>query len=236
MSGLQISSLSVSHGAISALKSVSFTVAPGEIAAVIGANGAGKTTLLRTISGLITPDSGSILWQGENLISTKPEELARRGIIHVPEGKSVIPQLSVKENLQLGGVWRTDKRQTASAITHVTEIFPRLGERMSQKADTLSGGERQMLALGRALVAAPKLLLLDEPSLGLAPLIVEEIFRKIRELRDQMDLTVILVEQNAISALQIADIGVILNLGTVETIDQAGRLVNDPALRKAYLG
>ena len=163
MSGLQISSLTVSHGAIRALKGVSFSVAPGEIAAVIGSNGAGKTTLLRTISGLIAPDSGSIIWNGENLRSAKPEELARTGVIHVPEGKSVIPQLTVKENLQLGGVWRREKRQTADAINEVIDIFPRLGERMNQKADTLSGGERQMLALGRALVAAPKLLLLDEP-------------------------------------------------------------------------
>ena len=236
MSGLQISSLTVSHGAIRALKGVSFSVAPGEIAAVIGSNGAGKTTLLRTISGLIAPDSGSIIWNGENLRSAKPEELARTGVIYVPEGKSVIPQLTVKENLQLGGVWRREKRQTADAINEVVDIFPRLGERMNQKADTLSGGERQMLALGRALVAAPKLLLLDEPSLGLAPLIVEQIFRTIRDLRDKFELTVILVEQNAVSALHIADLGVILNLGSVETVAKAEGLANDPALRKAYLG
>lgn len=236
MSGLQISSLSVSHGAIRALKGISFSVEQGQIAAVIGSNGAGKTTLLRTISGLIAPDSGTVTWQGENLLSTKPEELARMGVIHVPEGKSVIAQLSVRENLQLGGVWRKEKRKTAEAINRVVDIFPRLGERMNQKADTLSGGERQMLALGRALVAAPKLLLLDEPSLGLAPLIVEQIFSSIRELRDQMDLTVILVEQNAISALKIADIGIILNLGSVETVAKADGLANDPALRKAYLG
>ena len=236
MSGLQISSLSVSHGAIRALKGISFSVEQGQIAAVIGSNGAGKTTLLRTISGLIAPDSGTVTWQGENLLSTKPEELARMGVIHVPEGKSVIAQLSVRENLQLGGVWRKEKRKTTEAINRVVDIFPRLGERMNQKADTLSGGERQMLALGRALVAAPKLLLLDEPSLGLAPLIVEQIFSSIRELRDQMDLTVILVEQNAISALKIADIGIILNLGSVETVAKADGLANDPALRKAYLG
>ena len=236
MSGLQISSLSVSHGAIRALKGISFSVEQGQIAAVIGSNGAGKTTLLRTISGLIAPDSGTVTWQGENLLSTKPEELARMGVIHVPEGKSVIAHLSVRENLQLGGVWRKEKRKTAEAINRVVDIFPRLGERMNQKADTLSGGERQMLALGRALVAAPKLLLLDEPSLGLAPLIVEQIFSSIRELRDQMDLTVILVEQNAISALKIADIGIILNLGSVETVAKADGLANDPALRKAYLG
>jgi len=236
MSGLQISSLSVSHGAIRALKGISFSVEQGQIAAVIGSNGTGKTTLLRTISGLIAPDSGTVTWQGENLLSTKPEELARMGVIHVPEGKSVIAQLSVRENLQLGGVWRKEKRKTAEAINRVVDIFPRLGERMNQKADTLSGGERQMLALGRALVAAPKLLLLDEPSLGLAPLIVEQIFSSIRELRDQMDLTVILVEQNAISALKIADIGIILNLGSVETVAKADGLANDPALRKAYLG
>lgn len=236
MSGLQITSLNVSHGAIQAIKGVNVSVAPGQIAAVIGSNGAGKTTLLRTISGLIAPDSGTITWQGESLLSSKPEELARRGVIHVPEGKSVIAQLTVKENLQLGGVWRNEKRQTSEAINQVTEIFPRLGERMNQKADTLSGGERQMLALGRALVAKPKLLLLDEPSLGLAPLIVEQIFRTIRELRDAFDLTVVLVEQNAVSALRIADLVVILNLGQGITVNDPESLIDDPALRKAYLG
>lgn len=236
MSGLQITSLNVSHGAIQAIKGVNVSVAPGQIAAVIGSNGAGKTTLLRTISGLIAPDSGTITWQGESLLSSKPEELARRGVIHVPEGKSVIAQLTVKENLQLGGVWRNEKRQTSEAINQVTEIFPRLGERMNQKADTLSGGERQMLALGRALVAKPKLLLLDEPSLGLAPLIVEQIFRTIRELRDAFDLTVVLVEQNAVSALRIADLVVILNLGQGMTVNDPESLIDDPALRKAYLG
>jgi len=236
MSGLQITSLNVSHGAIQAIKGVNVSVAPGQIAAVIGSNGAGKTTLLRTISGLIAPDSGTITWQGESLLSSKPEELARRGVIHVPEGKSVIAQLTVKENLQLGGVWRNEKRQTSEAINQVIDIFPRLGERMNQKADTLSGGERQMLALGRALVAKPKLLLLDEPSLGLAPLIVEQIFRTIRELRDAFDLTVVLVEQNAVSALRIADLVVILNLGQGTTVNDPESLIDDPALRKAYLG
>ena len=236
MSGLQITSLNVSHGAIRALKGVNVSVAPGQIAAVIGSNGAGKTTLLRTISGLIAPDSGTITWQGESLLTSKPEELARRGVIHVPEGKSVIAQLTVKENLQLGGVWRKEKRETADAINQVIEIFPRLGERMNQKADTLSGGERQMLALGRALVAKPKLLLLDEPSLGLAPLIVEQIFRTIRELRDTFDLTVVLVEQNAVSALRIADLVVVLNLGQGMTVTDPESLIDDPALRKAYLG
>jgi len=236
MSGLQITSLNVSHGAIRALKGVNVSVAPGQIAAVIGSNGAGKTTLLRTISGLIAPDSGTITWQGESLLTSKPEELARRGVIHVPEGKSVIAQLTVKENLQLGGVWRKEKRETAEAINQVIEIFPRLGERMNQKADTLSGGERQMLALGRALVAKPKLLLLDEPSLGLAPLIVEQIFRTIRELRDTFDLTVVLVEQNAVSALRIADLVVVLNLGQGMTVTDPESLIDDPALRKAYLG
>lgn len=236
MSGLQITSLNVSHGAIQAIKGVNVSVAPGQIAAVIGSNGAGKTTLLRTISGLIAPDSGTITWQGESLLTSKPEELARRGVIHVPEGKSVIAQLTVKENLQLGGVWRNEKRQTSEAINQVIDIFPRLGERMNQKADTLSGGERQMLALGRALVAKPKLLLLDEPSLGLAPLIVEQIFRTIRELRDAFDLTVVLVEQNAVSALRIADLVVILNLGQGMTVNDPESLIDDPALRKAYLG
>jgi len=236
MSGLNVSHLSVSHGAITALKDISFNVEAGEPAAVIGSNGAGKTTLLRTLSGLKSADSGSATWDGIEIIGSKSEDLVRRGISHVSEGKSVIPELTVKENLVLGGLWRRDKKDSEEAIAMVVELFPRLGERMSQSADTLSGGERQMLAIGRALVSRPKLLLLDEPSLGLAPLVIEQIFQTIDQLRHKLGLTVVLVEQNAMSALEIADIGIIINLGQVVAKGKANDLINDPALRAAYLG
>ena len=236
MSGLVVTNLNVSHGAISALRGVDFSVELGQLAAVIGANGAGKTTLLRTLSGLKDANSGSATWKEREILGKKPEDLVRRGISHVSEGKSVIPELTVKENLVLGGIWRGDKADTARAIEEVVELFPRLGERMEQSANTLSGGERQMLAIGRALVSRPKLLLLDEPSLGLAPLVIEQIFQTIDQLRHKLGLTVLLVEQNAMSALEIADIGVIINLGEVVATGPANELINDPALRAAYLG
>ena len=236
MSGLVVTRLNVSHGAIHALHDISFSVEPGQLAAVIGSNGAGKTTLLRTLSGLKDASSGNAQWDGREMLGVKPEDLVRRGISHVSEGKSVIPELTVKENLVLGGIWRGNKVDTAEAIDEVVELFPRLGERMSQSADTLSGGERQMLAIGRALVSRPKLLLLDEPSLGLAPLVIEQIFQTIDQLRHKLGLTVVLVEQNAMSALEIADIGVIINLGHVVATGKANDLINDPALRAAYLG
>ena len=236
MSGLVVTRLNVSHGAIHALYDISFSVEPGQLAAVIGSNGAGKTTLLRTLSGLKDASSGNAQWDGREMLGVKPEDLVRRGISHVSEGKSVIPELTVKENLVLGGIWRGNKVDTAQAIDEVVELFPRLGERMSQSADTLSGGERQMLAIGRALVSRPKLLLLDEPSLGLAPLVIEQIFQTIDQLRHKLGLTVVLVEQNAMSALEIADIGVIINLGHVVATRKANDLINDPALRAAYLG
>ena len=236
MSGLVVTRLNVSHGAIHALHDISFTVEPGQLAAVIGSNGAGKTTLLRTLSGLKDASSGTAQWDGREMLGVKPEDLVRRGISHVSEGKSVIPELSVKENLVLGGIWRGSKTETQESIEEVVQLFPRLGERMSQSADTLSGGERQMLAIGRALVSRPKLLLLDEPSLGLAPLVIEQIFETINTFRTKMGLTVVLVEQNAMSALEIADIGIIINLGHVVATGKANELINDPALRAAYLG
>ena len=236
MSGLLVTRLNVSHGAIHALHDISFSVEPGQLAAVIGSNGAGKTTLLRTLSGLKDASSGAAQWDNREMLGVKPEDLVRRGISHVSEGKSVIPELTVKENLVLGGIWRGDKSDTAQAIEEVVELFPRLGERMTQSADTLSGGERQMLAIGRALVSRPKLLLLDEPSLGLAPLVIEQIFQTVDQLRHKLGLTVVLVEQNAMSALEIADIGIIINLGHVVATGKAKELIDDPALRAAYLG
>jgi branched-chain amino acid transport system ATP-binding protein len=233
---LVVSNLTIDHGAIRAINNVSFTVPQGQLAAIIGANGAGKTTLLRTLSGLKEAASGSASWNGDSILGARPEDLARSGIMHVSDGKSVIAELSVKENLALPGIWRKDKKDVALATSEVIELFPILGQRLSQSAGSLSGGERQMLAIGRALIARPKLLLLDEPSLGLAPLIVEQIFQTIKSLVKKMNLTVILVEQNAMGALKIADEGVVLNLGSVVAVDSAEKLLNDPAVRAAYLG
>ncbi len=236
MTSLLVSNLTVDHGAIRALSNVSFEVKQGEITAVIGANGAGKTTLLRTLSGLKAPSNGTVTWRERNILNKKPEDLVRRGISHVSEGKSVIPELSVHENLLIGGLWRRNRSDTNKAIAEAVELFPRLGERMEQSANTLSGGERQMLAIGRALVSRPKLLLLDEPSLGLAPLIIEQIFTAIQRLRSSLGMTVVLVEQNAASALAVADTGVILNLGELVAAGNARDLLADPALKSAYLG
>lgn len=236
MNGLIVNNLTVDHGAIRAINNLSFLVPRGKLTAVIGSNGAGKTTLLRALSGLKEVKNGSASWNGKSILNTRPENLARSGIMHVSDGKSVITELSVKDNLALAGLWRKDKKDVAAATAEVIDLFPILGERIKQNAGSLSGGERQMLAIGRALIARPKLLLLDEPSLGLAPLIVEQIFQTIKALSTKMDLTVVLVEQNAMGALKIADIGVVLNLGTVVAVDHAQTLLNDPAVRAAYLG
>ena len=233
---LNVSNLTVHHGAICAINQVSIAVPTGKLAAIIGANGAGKTTLLRTLSGLKTPTNGSIMWKGEKIAGIKPETLVRRGISHVSEGKSVIPELTVRENLELGAIWRRNPKESKESIDQVVSIFPRLGERLQQRADTLSGGERQMLAIGRAIMSKPQLLLLDEPSLGLAPLVIEQIFQTIRDLTTSMNLTVLLVEQNAMGALKIADLGIVLNLGKVVAMNHAQVLIDDPAVRAAYLG
>ena len=233
---LVVENLTIDHGAIRALDNVSFTVPTGQLAAVIGANGAGKTTLLRTLSGLKDSKSGSATWNGKSILGVRPEDLARSGIMHVSDGKSVIAELTVKENLALAGLWRKDKKDVVAVTSEVVDLFPVLGQRMSQASGSLSGGERQMLAIGRALIARPKLLLLDEPSLGLAPLIIEQIFQTIKSLVAKMNLTVVLVEQNAMGALKIADEGIVLNLGSVVAVDSAQTLLNDPAVRTAYLG
>ena len=233
---LIVEGLTIDHGAIRAINNVSFKVPQGQLAAIIGANGAGKTTLLRTLSGLKDASSGSASWNGVSILGKRAEDLARSGIMHVSDGKSVIAELSVKDNLALTGLWQKDKKAVGEATNEVIELFPILGQRMSQSAGSLSGGERQMLAIGRALIARPKLLLLDEPSLGLAPLIVEQIFQTIKSFVKKMDLTVVLVEQNAMGALKIADEGIVLNLGSVVAVDSAEKLLNDPAVRSAYLG
>lgn len=233
---LVIQDLIVDHGAIRAINGVSFTVEKGELAAVIGSNGAGKSTLLRTLSGLNVATSGSARWNDHNLLHGKAENHVRNGVSQVSEGKSVVSELSVEENLDLGALWRRDKKEALATKREVLDLFPRLEERLAQRADTLSGGERQMLAIGRALMARPQLLLLDEPSLGLAPLVIEQIFQTIRDIVAKMNLTVVLVEQNAMSALKIADTAIVLNLGRVAVTGKASDLIADPAVRAAYLG
>jgi len=233
---LNVSNLTVHHGAICAVNQVSLAVPTGKLAAIIGSNGAGKTTLLRALSGLNKPTSGVVNWNGQTITGTKPEKLVRLGISHVSEGKSVVADLTVKENLELGAIWRKNGKEMKESVSQVVDIFPRLGERINQRSDTLSGGERQMLAIGRAIMSKPKLLLLDEPSLGLAPLVVEQIFQTIRDLTNELRLTVLLVEQNAMGALQIADLGIVLNLGKVVAVNHAQALMDDPAVRAAYLG
>ena len=233
---LKIENLSVAHGAIRAVNDVTFSVKKGQLAAVIGANGAGKTTLLRTLSGLNKATSGLAYWGDNNILHSKPEQLVRKGISHVCEGKSVIPELTVEENLSMGALWRRNRKESAESKSQVIDLFPRLGKRLGQRADSLSGGERKMLALGRSIMSKPQLLLLDEPSLGLAPLVIEQIFQAIRELTTAMGLTVILVEQNAVGALKIADIGIVLNLGAIAVAGSAANLREDPAVRAAYLG
>jgi branched-chain amino acid transport system ATP-binding protein len=233
---LVVRNLSVDHGAIRAINNLSFIVEKRRLTAVIGANGAGKSTLLRTLSGLIPASEGKASWGEHNLLKGKAELHVRNGVSHVSEGKSVIPELTVEENLDLGALWRRNKKEADVTKKYVLELFPRLGERLKQRGDTLSGGERQMLAIGRALMSKPQLLLLDEPSLGLAPLVVEQIFQTIRDIANSSDLTVLLVEQNAMGALKIADIGVVLNLGNIVAIGPSADLIADPAIRAAYLG
>jgi branched-chain amino acid transport system ATP-binding protein len=233
---LQVENLVVDHGAIRAINGVTFTVNKGELATVIGSNGAGKSTLLRTLSGLKAASSGSAVWNGHNLLHGKAEQHVRHGVAHVSEGKSVIAELSVDENLTLGALWRRDSKEAKASKDEIFTLFPRLAERIDQSADTLSGGERQMLAIGRALMSKPELLLLDEPSLGLAPLLVEQIFQAIRTISTTMGLTVLLIEQNAMGALHIADKGIVLNLGKVITTGSAEELLSDAAVRAAYLG
>ncbi|MGB6180438.1 MAG: ABC transporter ATP-binding protein [Rhodococcus sp. (in: high G+C Gram-positive bacteria)] len=232
---LTLSEVTVRYGAVTALDNVSMTMPAGAVTAVLGANGAGKTTLLRTVSALCAPVSGRIAMGDVNLVGQSPEVMSRRGLSHVPEGRGVIVELTVEENLRLGALGRNTSRD-AVTIEHVLEMFPALAERRSSTAHTLSGGERQMLVIGRALMATPSILLLDEPSLGLAPRIVEQIFQKLRALVDDEGLTVVLVEQNARSALSIADHAVILSLGTVASEGPAGALAGDDELRHAYLG
>jgi len=233
---LQVEDVVTLYGAVRALDGVSVTVRPGTITAVLGANGAGKTTLLRTVNGLVRARSGRIEYEEHNLVRTPVDEVVRLGIAHVPEGRGVITELTVEENLRLGGLWRRNRSELQESLAEMYEMFPPLAERRKLPADTLSGGERQMLAVGRALMSRPKLLLLDEPSLGLAPRITTQIMATLRRLRDEQSLTVVLVEQNARSALSVADDAVVLNLGRVVVSGPATELAGDAKLRHAYLG
>ena len=231
---LEIRDLHVSDGEIPALKGVSLSVATGEIVALLGNNGAGKTTTLRTVSGLLPARGGSVRLEGESLLGVPPHEVVLRGIAHVPEGRRIFNRLSVVENLEMGAYVRTDGG-IGQDLERVFTLFPRLKERRTQVAGTLSGGEQQMLAIGRALMAAPRLLLLDEPSMGLAPVLVEQIFETIQGINRQ-GTTMLLVEQNAAMALSIAHRGYVLETGTIVLSGTAADLQENPEVRRAYLG
>lgn len=236
---LAVEDVVAGYGGAPVLDGVSILIRPATITAVLGANGAGKTTLLRTITGLVRPRKGRITVDGVNLARRPPEAVARAGVAHVPEGQGVITELTVEENLRLGGLLRTGRTGRASrpaALAESYQRFPVLAERRQQAAGTLSGGERQILVIARALMAKPRVLLLDEPSLGLAPRIVAQVMELVRQLRDDSGLTVLLVEQNARSALSIADRGVVLNLGKVVAESAAAELLTDVGLRRHYLG
>jgi branched-chain amino acid transport system ATP-binding protein len=232
---LEVKDLNVYYGAIHALQGISFSVDEGEIVTLIGANGAGKSTTLKTLSGLLQPRGGSILFGGQDMVSLAAQEIVIKGIVHVPEGRKIFAPLTVLENLEMGAYTRKDKAEIDRSMQRVFTSFPRLRERLSQLGGTLSGGEQQMLAVARGLMARPRLLLLDEPSMGLAPILVEEIFEIIREINRQ-GTTILLVEQNANMALQVANRGYVLETGRIALEGKAGDLLHNPQVIRAYLG
>lgn len=235
MSLLELKDINVYYGAIHALKGISLNVEEGQVVSLIGANGAGKTTTLRTISGLLRSKTGSISFMGKELRHESAESIVRLGISHCPEGRRVFADMSVKENLEMGAFTRKDRKEISQTMDMIYDHFPRLKERMNQMAGTLSGGEQQMLAMGRALMSKPKLLLLDEPSMGLAPILVKEIFNMVQEIHD-MGTTVLLVEQNARMALAISDYAYVLETGHISLEGEAKSLAESEEVRKVYLG
>lgn len=232
---LEVTDLVVSYGAIKALRGISFNVEKGEVISLIGSNGAGKTTTLHSVSNLIKKESGTVKFLDEDITNVAPDKIVRRGLIQVPEGRRVFANLSVKENLEMGAYTRKDKAEIKKDMEWVFELFPRLKERLKQEAGTLSGGEQQMLAMGRSLMAKPTLLLLDEPSMGLAPILVDEIFNIIEKI-STAGTTILLVEQNAFKALSIANRAYILETGIITKSGNAKDLINDSAVKSAYLG
>lgn len=232
---LKINDLTVGYGAITAVKGLSLEVREGEIVSLIGSNGAGKSTTLRTVSGLLHPRTGSIEFRGEKIDSAPGHEIVAKGICHSPEGRRIFPKMTVEENLDLGAFLRKDAAAVKESRERVLELFPRLRERISQKAGTMSGGEQQMLAVGRALMGDPKLLIMDEPSMGLAPVLVDLIFETIQEIR-KSGVTILLVEQNALAALRIADYAYVLESGHLKLEGDGSKLADDPAIAQAYLG
>ena len=234
MSLLEVENIETFYGNIQALKGISLTVEQGEVVTLIGSNGAGKSTTLRSISGLTPARTGSIRFNGEDITLLPPQEIVRRGICQAPEGRRTFPRMTVRENLELGAFLRNDK-EIDKDIKHIFELFPRLEERQKQKAGTMSGGEQQMLAIGRALMGRPKLLLLDEPSMGIAPILVERIYERIAEINKE-GMTILLVEQNANFALGVSKRGYVLETGKVAMTDESASLRTNPEVQKAYLG
>jgi branched-chain amino acid transport system ATP-binding protein len=232
---LEVNNLNVYYGAIHALQGVSFTVEEGEIVTLIGANGAGKSTTLRTVSGLLHPRTGSVIFKGKDITMTPAEQIVRLGISHVPEGRKIFAPLTVRENLEMGAYTRSDRSEIQQSMEQVFTSFPRMKERINQLGGTLSGGEQQMLATGRGLMSRPSLLLLDEPSMGLSPILVEEIFRIIQEINSQ-GTSILLVEQNALMALSIANRAYVLETGRIVLSGNAQEVANNPQVKAAYLG
>lgn len=233
---LEVQNLSVQYGAITALHGISLSVPARGIVTLIGGNGAGKTTTLRAISGMVKPSSGRILFDGQDITGMAPHEIVRRGLAHSPEGRLVFANLTVMENLRMGAYLQRDNQWIAAEFDHVFGMFPRLKERRDQAAGTLSGGEQQMLAIGRALMSRPRFLMLDEPSLGIAPLLVKEIFARLVELNRERSLPILLVEQNAHLALEVSSFGYVLETGRVLLADSSTALRDSPEVRSAYLG
>jgi branched-chain amino acid transport system ATP-binding protein len=233
---LELRNLSVNYGAVAALHGISLNVKQGDIVTLIGGNGAGKTTTLKAISGLLRMQGGEVIYQGRNIANLPPHQIVKLGISHVPEGRMVFANLTVLENLRAGAYLQSDKETIQREMDYVFSIFPRLQERVKQVAGTLSGGEQQMLSIGRALMSKPKFLMLDEPSLGIAPLLVKTIFQKIVEINRQQNITILLVEQNANLALEVSRYGYVLETGRITLQDQSAALRQNPQVRSAYLG